>query len=732
MILFAQDYGKHPTAIVDTTTKNTSFLKLAFKYKKMGIKNYAFILTLLNPRLQGVDPTSPDLTLEQKLAIKVECRNNPWYFLREVARVKGQGGAESVPFLANRGNIALFWSYLNHIDICLIQPRQTGKSVGADFVALWVMMFGGLNSSINLITLTEKLRVQNVVRIKSTMKLLPKYLQDFRKEDSDNSQIITYKSLKNTFNTFVNQSSEEGARATARGFTSGTNMMDEWAYYQHVKATMAGALGSSLAARDEAEIFGVPYGNIFTTTAGKRDSKQGKLIYDMIVGGMAWSETLFDCVDGKDAMRIVKLHTTGGKVMINATLSHTQLGKSEAWLQETLGSLGLSDDDADRDLFNVWTNGSAFSPLSIELNRIISGSARDISYTEMSSAGYNFNWYIPVNQIQSYMANNKTVLGIDTSEIIGRDATTFILRDIKSLATIGTMAVSEGNLRTLSDWLADFVKGYENVTTIIERKSSAMTFIDTINISFSRQGINIFKRLFNYVVQEADSKPEEYKEAMDDRNIGNSYIYNKYKARIGFMTTAGSRDELYRVVLPASAKLAGHLTYDRELVSEITGLVVKNGKIDHKTSGHDDRVISWLLGHWLLSHGRNLNSYDIDPLQAMSMVVDSRKGNDPREQIEAMQRRVLRKKIDDTVSKLKSASDGRTIAILENQIKVLVRNTLTDGGERYSIDGMMQEAADSRRALLARQRFVDTRSANTDDYNSVSPSGLPWYYGTAA
>lgn len=43
-----------------------------------------------NPDLKGVDPHSPDLTPEQKLAIAQECKENPSYFVREVLRAPVQ------------------------------------------------------------------------------------------------------------------------------------------------------------------------------------------------------------------------------------------------------------------------------------------------------------------------------------------------------------------------------------------------------------------------------------------------------------------------------------------------------------------------------------------------------------------------------------------------------------------------------------------------------------------
>ncbi|MBW6072783.1 hypothetical protein KZ856_38085, partial [Pseudomonas aeruginosa] len=109
LILFRDDWEKFPTAIADTKTSNKTFLKLAALYRdELKIANWKFILALRQPDLQGVDPYDPDLDDATKMKIALECKYNPWYYFREVARVPATSGNVPNPFRANRGNIALF------------------------------------------------------------------------------------------------------------------------------------------------------------------------------------------------------------------------------------------------------------------------------------------------------------------------------------------------------------------------------------------------------------------------------------------------------------------------------------------------------------------------------------------------------------------------------------------------------------------------------------------------
>jgi hypothetical protein len=140
MLLFANDWDKFPTADVDRTTKNESFIRLAQVYKKMGIKNHAFPLALINQNLRGIDPFAPDLTQQEVLMITMECFQNPWYYFREIARAPAGSGQDAVPVQANRANLALWWSFFNHVLFLLIQPRQTGKSFSTDTLMIYLMV----------------------------------------------------------------------------------------------------------------------------------------------------------------------------------------------------------------------------------------------------------------------------------------------------------------------------------------------------------------------------------------------------------------------------------------------------------------------------------------------------------------------------------------------------------------------------------------------------------------
>ena len=118
--------------LYDFGTMNRSFLQVAKDLKTVGIRNCYFMLEIKDPYLVTIDPYSVDehgrcnLTQEQVDRIILECKSNPWYYLREIARIPDQGGT-AVPYRANRGNIAQAWCIWKGYDSWLCLTRWNNQ-----------------------------------------------------------------------------------------------------------------------------------------------------------------------------------------------------------------------------------------------------------------------------------------------------------------------------------------------------------------------------------------------------------------------------------------------------------------------------------------------------------------------------------------------------------------------------------------------------------------------------
>jgi hypothetical protein len=730
MILFAEDWYKYPNAIIDTKTSNRSYVHLAGLYRKMGVKNDAFVLALLNPALQGMDPFDPSLSLHELGMIAIECATNPFYFMREVARVPPQSGGQAVPFEGNRGNVALFWCFFNHVMTFLIQIRQTGKSLSTDELMTLLLNFMCRSTEINLLTKDETLRKTNIDRLKKCIDELPPGLvQRNPKVDTNNTETITVNSMGNIYKTHVPQASEKGAYKLGRGLTSAIMHIDEGPFQPNVKIAVGSALGATGAAVDRAKASGAPYGTIFTTTAGRIDDKDGSFIYGLLQEAAVWTEKFYDAKDREELEAMIRKASRGkggGVYRVNITLNHRQLGKTDEWLRQKLEESTASGDDANRDFFNMWTSGSLTNPIPISILNAISKSVKDVKYTEISPEGYITRWYIEEHEIETRMRSGRYVVGMDTSEASGGDDISLVLLDVETLEVVAGGTYNETNLITFCNWACSWVTRWDTTTMIIERRSTGGMLMDYLLLMLPPKGIDPFKRIYNRCVQEYDEVPERFKEIQVPMGRRPQDIYVRHKKTFGFSTSGGlgqnSRTELYSTTLQLAAKRACNFVYDKPLIDQITQLINKNGRIDHPDGGHDDMVIGWLLCNWLITKGKQLAFYGIDQRRIGAGISTEASAEYVRDVMFRKEQDDLREKMEQLMIQLSREEDEWIMARLEHQMKILDRQIIRDEGEMFSLDQLINKAREMRRERVQNNTRRGGIKTGAPLYGNVSHS----------
>jgi len=692
MILFSEDWAAYPNAIPHVTTKNESFLRLAKVFKSTGVVNHAFHLALHDPVLLHIDPFSESLTQEEMWRVARECEVNPWYAMREVIRLPEQGSPEPIAYRANRANISLTWSYFNHIDYMLIQPRQTGKSRSTDVIWIILMYLMGHNLKIQLFTEKNKLRKENVVYLKAIRDNLPKYLNPTNHLDSDNHEGLTCVVRGNSYLTSVGRPSKEGAESIGRGISSSNFQCDEVPYVPNVDISLPVALASGTNARMAAKRAGAPYGNIFTTTAGNRDTRGGKYAYGILSSSAPWSDKFYDATHLKDLEEIVLKRGTYTVPSINGTFSHRQLGLTDQWCKDAIANARGSVDSAKKDFLNYWFNGTLSSPLATKVLEAIANSERDPSYIEKTRDNYLMDWYIPLSEIDVRMAKHHHLITLDSAQMVGKDSNALIISDIRDMGVVGVCDVNEANLLKYGLWLAELMLRFPKTTLIIESASSAQGLIDIVMVKMYTAGIDPFRRIFNRVVDMAETRPSDFEKLSLSMRKRDEHFYNSLKGYFGFKTNAASRYHLYDTVLQQAARTTAHRVHDSKLSHQIRGLVTKNDRVDHDVGGHDDLVISWLLGHWFITNAKNIEYYGIKRGECLSLVTEdgatlSLKQSAIRD--EQVSRRLRLERLKDML-----ANESRVAhrMQLEHQIKTLARETEIDGGEVVNIDNALTEA----------------------------------------
>lgn len=228
----------------DLKTPNKSFLQVAKDLKLLGRKNWFFMLEIYDYSLCEINPHACDkdehttLTRDQIARIMTECARNPWYFLREVVRIPDQGGT-SVPYLANRGNIAQAWCITKGLDSWLCLTRQKGKTMSALAFQVWMYIFGTTNSSFIFVNKDGPNAKENLRRMQNIIDLLPEYMRCESELLEDGKRVKAKKNATEMWNPITNNkvlikpkaTSYDNALSLARGLSASVLHFDFWTGY---------------------------------------------------------------------------------------------------------------------------------------------------------------------------------------------------------------------------------------------------------------------------------------------------------------------------------------------------------------------------------------------------------------------------------------------------------------------------------------------------------------------
>lgn len=700
MILFRDDWARYPDAIIDLDTRNTSFVDICYVLEDMGVKNNLWPLALHDRRLVGVDPFDEDhLSLEMKALITRECFENPWYYFREIARIPVQGSMIPSPVKANRGNCALWWCYFNHVTTFLIQPRQTGKSVNIASLDRYLLNFGLVHSSIHALTKEDQLRRNDIERLKEYEEVLPSYLRrSTPKKDPNNQEYIYLSSVDNKYESHVPRNDEKGAYKVGRGFTSANIRIDEFAYISWLKATLTTILSTTNAAFVSARENNAHHGIILATTAGKKDERDGKFAYEILMNSFPFTDLIYDSKDHEDLKKMVMAGSSNG-FAINCTFGHRQLGISDAQHYENIKKAMISGEDSDRDYFNIWTSGGRGSPLTADQLDTLRSNQREDFVAEIDpKMRYMTKWYVSLKTRDELMEEGNIALGIDTSEAMGKDEIAMQYVDLTTLEVIGSCYINLTNIIEYSHWLFDQLQRWPKLVAIIERKSTGVAVIEQLLLLFKMAGQNAFKRLFNRIVQDQ----EKYKDVMEEVRRATKYtlgdLYVQYKSAFGF-STSGSGDNarsiLYGTVLQESVRHAMDRVNDIKTIDQLLALEVINGRVDHPKGGHDDGVVAWLLPQWLARFGQNLSYYGIDATTVMSSTLMKKSYKEmsahDRHQAE------LREQVKQLAEALANAKDHFVAMRLEGDLRHLSSQIVAQEGETFSVSELMKKTRENKR-----------------------------------
>lgn len=591
----------------------------------------------------------------------------------------------------------------------LVQPRQTGKSFGAYALERYLLNIGCTDTDINHFTKDDKLKVETITKIKAFNKELPPYLRMVSKGDSRNKESVDVVAINNKLLTHIMQPSTVSAINLGRGLSSPIMFFDEVGYFVNIFLTLPAALKATGAMVDIAKETGSPYGTVLMSTAAYLNTKHGEYAHSLFTAGLPFTEKLFDCKDIHELHKLISNNSrtlSNGKAkikLVSVEFNHRQLGYTDNWLLDKMSNSLSDGENAETDYLNIWVTGTDTSPIRSELLQVMKDSVKEPSYVEITDSGFIIRWYVTEEEVKYIKSNKFVIVALDPSDAAGKDDMALVIRDVVSGKTLGVGVFNEVNIITFVEWLAELAIELVYSLFIIERRSTGSTIIDYLLKYLPTKGIDPFKKLFNWIIDEKDVYPKLFEDFNVPLNRRHSGSFEKYKNKFGYATSSGgkaSRDNLYGKSLLPSVKYTGHVTHDKELVGQVSSLVIKNGRIDHIAGGNDDLVIAWLLSYWVLVYGRNLEYYGIKTRSIMSVVVsrleENINSNDEESELYRAEQEDLKRRIEDFMDILSKEKNDNKAFILINKIKRMSSQLDKRMVVTFNIDHMLRDIEDVR------------------------------------
>ena len=607
MILFEKDFAEQG-ASVHFDTNNLSFLKMWALLRKMGINNSMFHLALFDKDLTHVDPHDlKDPSIELRQRITFESKINPWYFLREVCRITASGMG-AVPYALNRSNLAQAWLFFNSINAFQVMPRQIGKTIGTAALQVWALYIAAHDAAWGMFCRGNKLQYENVDRFKKIRDALPQWMLYQTAADSNNKEGVSYDALNTKLTTFVSQSDKQAAGDQARGQSFFSESWDEVVYYNNIHLSYPSAIAAMDTAAPLAKESGLPAAVIMTSTAGDIDDPRGRWCYLLACDAFRFTEKLYDCANRDELWSMVHHNSKNDYVYLE--YSYKQLGKDDDWFNFV--TRAKDPKVVAKDYLNQWLHGSDESVFDKDLIERIQAARKDpVAVTNIESV--IIKWYDDPEKLKKdeNLRNRPYIIGLDTSDNVGADFTTMCMIDPYDLHVVATFCCNTANLYFVTTIIVKFLRDFPRAIFIPERNKNGAFMLDYIFANMRLESFNPLTRIFNKYFQEYTS----------DTNVSNlNYEDGTVRKNFGFSTTASSRNILYSSVLMNALNLVGDRLNDNALIDQISGLTMKNGRVDHSVTGHDDLLIAFLLAVYFVLFGLHHNLYGIRPDEIMCQV----------------------------------------------------------------------------------------------------------------
>jgi hypothetical protein len=600
----------------DFGTKNASFLLTAKELKELGIKTWYQCLEVKYPELgvQDLDPYDPNLSAEDYSRILKECKDNPWFFFREVTRIPVRG-VGSLPLYLHRAGHAAIWCFLHSIDFELVQPRQTYKTTVITAIMSYAMLFEYQNANIPYMHQTEKRCEENIEILRDYIYELPKYMNPWANQKRPpGTHSLSYDAHKVGISVMTAKKRESDAANTTRGYSLFIWFIDECEFIPFMKEVINGANPTIVQARITAKQMGVHSCLMYASTPGNLETDEGRNWQQILDNLPVFTESFYDKTDEElEFMKSVPKPDEDRKAitMVYIEFNHVQLRKDAEWLRQQYYEAKQKNtiDEYRRGVLLQRYRGDGTVLFKQEDIDYIVEHVREPDYKIKLLGKYDLYVYKhPINNIdmtsqyQYFDTQIPYLIGNDIAAGGDGDNTTFVIVHPYTLQVVGELMSPYIGALDHMRLVTSLAKLIPRGIFCPETNSIGKTFVDFVQESSLEARIYHDPQLD--ISKNAIRKDDPIEVVMKRKA--------KQKQYIGTYVTPTVRKNMIDLLIRQVADYR-HLLNTKYLVEDIVNLVrKKNGKVEAADGCHDDMVMGYLHALYVLTYGKDLTRFGIN------------------------------------------------------------------------------------------------------------------------
>lgn len=365
---------------------------------------------------------------------------------------------------------------------------------------------------------------------------------------------------------------------------------DEFAFLKLNDVIYGSAYPAYSQASIEAKISNKPYCISIITTPNNLNLRPAKFCKEMIDKSCKFTEDFYD-MSVEEITTYIRENSENDYIFIQ--YYWWEIGRSKEWYEEQKRGLNGNTLLIRRELDLEWTLASDVAPFTEDQLEDLRTQIKPVTGEITINKLYKVYFHEDIDFKKSYM------ITVDTAGGLGRDFSAVCIIDPLTGKPVGHFMNSKITAPALLDFIVVLMtKYFVNSFVVVERNIYGLPLIQFLLKS------PVASRVYY------EERSEETKAEKTMKKMGARRSISSKKRVYGLDTTKETRPIMVNEILFSIVIERPELITDRVIFEQITTLERKSDiRIEHADGCHDDLLMAFLIGQYIINRGRNMSKF---------------------------------------------------------------------------------------------------------------------------